>query len=86
MYILAVNGFDCRDSYFNMSENNMWLSAAVYKSPHPPMDPATTTWHDLVDLSLVNDSVALSLSKYGHVVQEELLFTWLDKDWRYAKN
>jgi len=86
MYMLAVNGFDCRDCYFDMQENSPWISAAVYKSPHAPLDPATTTWHDLVDLNLVNDSVAISLNKYGYVAQEELLFTWLNKDWRWAKN
>lgn len=86
IYMLAVNGFDCRDSYFDMQENNPWLKAAVYKSDHAPMDPATTTWFDLVDKRLVNDSVMLSLNKYGEVRQEELLFTWLDRDWRYAKN
>lgn len=86
MYMLAVNGFDCRDSYFDMQPNSPWISIAVYKSEHAPMDPATTTWYDLVDLGLVNDSVAISLSKYGFVAQEELVFTWLDKDWRFANN
>jgi len=86
MYILAVNGFDCRDSYFDISANNPWISAAVYKSDQEPLDPATTTWHDLVELKLVNDSVASSLNKYGYVAQEELIFKWLDQDWRYAKN
>ena len=86
MYMLAVNGFDCRDSYFDMKENDPWISLAVYKSPHKPMDPASTTWFDLADKNLVNDSVMNSLNKYGHVRQEELLFTWLDKDWRFAKN
>jgi len=86
MYMLAVNGFDCRDCYFDMKENDPWIKAAVYKSEHAPMDPATTTWFDLADKHLVNDSVIQSLNKYSQVVQEELLFTWLDRDWRYAKN
>lgn len=86
MYMLAVNGFDCRDSYFDMAENSEWIKVAVYKSEHAPMDPITTTWFDLVDKHLVNDSVIQSLNKYNQVIQEELLFTWLDRDWRYAKN
>jgi hypothetical protein len=85
MYMLAVNGFDCRDAYFDMKPNSSWISAAVYKD-RKPMDPKTTTWFDLADMNLVNDSVKHSLNKYGYVAQEELLFTWLDKDWRYAKN
>ena len=86
IYMLAVNGFDCRDSYFDMKENDPWIKAAVYKSHHAPMDPATTTWHDLADKQLVNDSVIASLNKYGEVRQEELLFVWFDKDWRWARN
>ena len=85
MYMLAVNGFDCRDCYVYMAENYGWIHIAVYKSMEP-LDPATTSWYDLADLNLVNDSVKNSLNKYGHVRQEELIFTWLDKDWRYARN
>jgi hypothetical protein len=85
MYILAVSGFDCKDAYFDMKENDPWLRVAVYKD-RSPMDPATTSWFDLADMNLVNDSVKDSLNKYGFVAQEELLFTWLDRDWRYAKN
>lgn len=85
MYMLAVNGFDCRDCYVWMDTNNSWMHFAVYKSIDP-LDPKTTTWHDLIDLRLVNDSVINCINKYGHVRQEELLFTWLDKDWRFAKN
>lgn len=85
MYMLAVNGFDCRDCYIWVDTNNPWMHFAVYKSMDP-LDPKTTTWHDLIDLRLVNDSVMNCINKYGHVRQEELIFTWLDKDWRFAKN
>jgi SAM-dependent methyltransferase len=85
MYMLAVNGFDCRDCYIYMAPNYGWIHMAVYKSMEP-MNPASTTWFDLADLNLINDSVKNSLNKYGHVRQEELIFTWLDKDWRFAKN
>jgi hypothetical protein len=85
MYMLAVNGFDCRDCYIYMAANYAWIHMAVYKSMEP-LDPAHTSWFDLADLNLVNDSVMNSLNKYGHVRQEELIFTWLDKDWRFAKN
>ena len=37
MYMLAVNGFDCRDAYFKKTENNPWLYAAVYKSDIEPI-------------------------------------------------
>lgn len=81
MYMLAVNGFDCRDAYFYKDMNDMWLYAAVYKSNINPMNPKTTTWHDLIDQNLVNESVKNSIEKNGYVRQEELLTTWLDKDY-----
>jgi hypothetical protein len=85
MYMLAVNGFDCRDCYVYMAANYGWIHMAVYKTMDP-MDPANTTWFDLADKNLVNDSVKTSLNKWGYVRQEDLMFTWLDKDWRFAKN
>ena len=85
MYMLAVNGFDCRDCYIQMESNNPWLYFAVYKD-RSPLDPATTSWHDLADKNLVNDSVKTSLNLYGYVRQEDLIFTWLDRDWHFAKN
>jgi trans-aconitate methyltransferase len=81
MYMLAVNGFDCRDAYFHKKENDMWLYTATYKSDIEPMNPQTTTWHDLIDLGLVNDSVADCINTYGYVKQEELITAWLDKDY-----
>lgn len=79
MYMLAVNGFDCRDAYFYRTYNHQWLYAAVYKSCEP-MDPATTSWFDLADKHLVNDSIVESLNRYGHVQMEDLVVCWLDKN------
>jgi len=81
MYMLAVNGFDCRDAYFYKDPNDMWLHAAVYKSDVAPMDTKNTTWHDLIDANLVNESVKNCVDRYGYVKQEELITTWLDKDY-----
>lgn len=80
MYMLAVNGFDCRDAYFYKEHNDPWLYAAVYKSNIPPMDPKITTWYKLAELNLLNDSVVNSINKYGYVKQEEIIVAWLDKD------
>jgi len=81
MYMLAVNGFDCRDAYFYKNTNDMWLYIAVYKSEISPFDPQKTSWHDLIDSNLVNESVKNCVNKYGFVKQEEILTTWLDKDY-----
>jgi SAM-dependent methyltransferase len=86
IYMLAVNGFDCRDSYVLKEANDPWLSIAVYKSNVAPMDPATTSWFDLASAGLLNDSVLESLNRYGHVRQEELLFKWFDKDFYFVKD
>lgn len=85
MYMLAVNGFDCKDAYFYKKENDMWLYLATYKSEIAPMDPKTTTWHDLIDLNLVNESVVQCINTYGYVKQEEIITTWLDKDFHKIK-
>ena len=80
MYMLAVNGFDCKDAYFYRNANDPWLYAAVYKSDIAPMDPGSTSWYDLADRGLLNDSIVGSLTKHGYVKQEDLLTVWLDKD------
>lgn len=85
IYMLAVNGFDCRDAYFLKEENDPWLSAAVYKTEIEPMDPKATSWYDLAELNLLNDSVVNCLNKYGYVKQEEIITTWLDKDFHIPK-
>ncbi len=80
MYMLAVNGFDCRDAYFYKNANDPWLYAAVYKSHVAPQNPATTSWYDLADLGLLNDSAINSLNRNGFVKQDDLVTVWLDKD------
>lgn len=85
MYMLAVNGFDCRDCYIYAQPNYGWIHFAVYKN-YEPFDYKTTSWFDLADKRLISDSAMNSLNKWGHVRQEDLMFVWLDKDWRFAKN
>jgi hypothetical protein len=86
VYMLAVNGFDCRDAYAKKEENNPWLHLAVYKSPNPPQDPAVTSWFDLADQGMLNDSIVQSLNRYSYVKQEDIVYPWLDKDFYRAKN
>lgn len=85
IYMLAVNGFDCRDAYFLKEENSPWLYAAVYKSSIDPMDPATTTLYDLAEQNLLNESIVNSLDKFGYVKQDQIVTAWLDKDFHIAK-
>jgi trans-aconitate methyltransferase len=85
MYMLAVNGFDCRDAYFKTTDDNTWLNVAVYKSEIKPMDPKTTTWYELADLGILNDSVVDCIQRFGYVKQEEIITSWLDKDFYQHK-
>lgn len=79
IYMLGVNGFDCRDAYFYRTYNEQWLYAAVYKA-QDAMDPATTSWYDLADKNLINDSMKNSLNTNGHVKLDDLIVCWLDKN------
>jgi len=79
IYMLAITGFDCRDAYFYRKKDSPWLYAAVYASPHRSLTQ-TATWYELADLKLINDSLIDSVNKYGHARLEDLVVTWLDKD------
>lgn len=80
IYMLAVNGFDCRDAYMLKRFNDPWVNIAVYKSDVKPMDHKTTTWYDLVDTGLLNPTVVNSVNKFGYLRQEDVLYPWLDKE------
>jgi SAM-dependent methyltransferase len=86
VYMLAVNGFDCRDAYFLKRRENPWLHIAVYKGHHKPMDPAETSWYDIAERNLINDYMKNSLHKYGYIRQEDILYAWLDKDFHYVED
>jgi hypothetical protein len=53
---------------------------AVYKSDVAPMNPRTTTWFDLADKNLLHPSIVQSITKHGHLRQEEIVMPWLDKE------
>jgi hypothetical protein len=78
IYMLAVNGFDCRDAYLFKEFGDPWIQIAVYKSDITPMDPSSTTWYDLVDINLLHPTVVNSINKHGHLRQEEIIYPWLD--------
>lgn len=80
IYMLAVNGFDCCDGYLRKAPNDPWFHAAVFKTDIEPMDPRTTSWHDLAELGLLHHSIVDSLHQHDIPYVEDLLFTWLDKE------
>jgi SAM-dependent methyltransferase len=80
IYMLAVNGFDCKDAYLLKAFNDPWIHIAVYKSDIPPMDATTTSWYDLLDTGLLNPTIVDSITHYGYLRQEDILYPWLDKE------
>jgi len=80
IYMLAVNGFDCRDAYLLKRFQDPWIHMAVYKSNIKPMDPAATSWNDLVELDLLHPTIVNSINRHGHLRQEEIVMPWLDRE------
>lgn len=80
IYMLAVNGFDCRDAYLLKKFGDPWIQMAVYKSDVSVMDPGTTNWYDLVDKNLLHPSIVSSINTHGYLKQEEIVMPWLDKE------
>jgi hypothetical protein len=80
IYMLAVNGFDCKDAYLRKTFNDTWIDIAVYKSDIAPMDPDSTTWHDLIETGLLHPTVVNSINTHGHLRQEDILYPWLDRE------
>jgi hypothetical protein len=80
IYMLAVNGFDCRDAYLLKQFQDPWINMAVYKTDVAPMDPKTTTWFDLIDKNLLHPSIVNSINANGFLKQEEIVMPWLDKE------
>lgn len=78
MYMLAVNGFDCKNAHFNKDANDPWLHCVVYKSEHAPMDPKTTTWYHLVERDLLPDSAAACIKAFGMLKQESIQTHWIN--------
>ncbi len=80
IYMLAVNGFDCRDAYLLKRFQDPWINMAVYKTDVAPMDPLTTTWYDLIDKNLLHPTIVDSVNANGFLKQEEICMPWLDKE------
>jgi SAM-dependent methyltransferase len=85
IYMLALNGFDCRDAYFYREAGTPWLYAAVYASQHAPL-PEQATWYDLAERKLINDSLINSVQRHGYARLDDLIVSWLDKDNYFIKD
>ena len=79
IHMLAIAGWDCRSGFFQKRPQDPWISAVVYKSQIPPMDPRTTDWHDLSATKLLPESVEKSVYAHGELQQQDLVLPWLDQ-------
>ncbi len=79
LYMLAVNGFDCRDAYVRKLPNDDWINIAVYKNSDP-MDPKKVGLYELAEKELLHPSAVNSINSFGYMRQEDLIYPWLDRD------
>ena len=78
IHMLSLTGWDCKNGFFKKNPLDPWIHAVVYKSEHEPMDPKTTTWHDLSAKGLLPDSADKSIHAHNYLRQEDLVVPWLD--------
>lgn len=79
LYMLAVNGWDCKDGFFKKEPEDNWIHLIVYKSDCEPLDPRTSSWYDVAETGLLPETAEASINRYGHVRQPDLVLPWLDK-------
>jgi SAM-dependent methyltransferase len=78
IYMLAVNGWDCRSGFFQQLPGDDWIRAVVYNTDQTPRDAKKTTWYDLVDSGLLPESADRSVMAHGYLRQQDLIIPWLD--------
>lgn len=80
IYMLAANGWDCRNGFFQKLPQDPWIRAVVYKTDIEPQNYKTVSWYDLVDLKLLPDSAERSVMAHGYLRQQDLVVPWLDQN------
>jgi SAM-dependent methyltransferase len=79
MHMLAVNGWDCNSGFFLKRPDDEFIHVIAYKSTHAPMNPKTTTWHELVEKDLLPETAVASIQHHSMVRQQDLVLQWIDK-------
>jgi len=80
IYMLAVNGWDCKSGFFKKHIGDPWMYAIVYRSNTEPMNPALTNLYNLAEeTDLLPESAVKSIHKYGMLRQRDLFLPWIDK-------
>jgi len=87
IYMLSVNGWDCKSGFFKKQINDPWIHILVYRSSVEPMDPNKTNLYKIAeDTQLLPECVVQSITKFGHLRQRDLVLPWIDKNLTVMEN
>ena len=75
IYLLALNGFDCKDAYFKKEAYEDLIEVIVYKAREPIWG---SSWYELDEMGLLSDNMSEVVNKIGFLSDNGLVTTWLD--------
>ena len=84
IYLLALNGFDCKDGYFKKNPYEDIIQIVTYKN-REPFD-YDSSWYNLLEEGVFTDNMSEIISAKGYLTDDSLVTTWLDGevyDYRY---
>ena len=84
IYLLALNGFDCKNGYFKKNAYEDIIQITTYKNTEP-FDYASS-WYNLLEKNVFSDNISKIISSKGYLTDNGLVTTWLDGevyDYRY---
>jgi len=84
IYMLALNGYDCKDYYIKKEPYVDLLEVITYKISDP-LD-YNTSWYDLLEKDLLTPNMNEIVNKKGYLTNQGLVTIWLDGqvyDYRY---
>lgn len=76
IYLLALNGFDCRDAYFKKEPYVDAIEVITYKNTN--VLDYSTTWYQLAEQRMLSDNASEIVDKIGYLTDNGLVTKWLD--------
>jgi SAM-dependent methyltransferase len=76
IYYMALNGFDCKDAYFNKPQNEDMIEVLTYKN-RKPFD-YNTTWYELLEQDIFNENMTEIIMAKGYLTNQGLTSKWID--------
>jgi len=84
IYLLALNGFDCKNGYFKKNAYEDIIQIVTYKNTEP--FDYVSSWYNLLEENVFSDNISKIISSKGYLTDNGLVTTWLDGevyDYRY---